>query len=342
MKKRTDGLYQAQIFLGYDENKKRITKTFYGKTIKEAREKAEDYKRSENYNKSTLKYYADAYLVDCTDGTKKSRIQAFVDSIGKMPIADINAVDLEKILQELAKENPRTNKPTSERTLNRYLAAINQVFEYAERNRIITFNPCKYVRVPKAAPPEKREAITREDISAIENVSHKAVLPAQIMIYAGLRRGELTALTWGDVDLKNNTITVDKAYDLKKHVLKPPKTKAGNRIVPIPDCLVNALKQAKKGKKKSDLVIVNDAGERMTDASWKNFEDGLVSRSGVDFTWHMLRHTYATLCYDAGVDALSCSRWCGHSSPRITIELYTHLSLQKQNESISKLNNLFK
>lgn len=338
MNKRADGLYQSMIVIGKTEEGKRITKTFYGKTQKEVKAKIEEYKRSEKQDKHTLKKIAEAYLADIDDSTLKYRISAFTDVLGNEQISDINAIDIEKILRKIAVNNTCTNKPTSERTLTRYLNAFNQVFTYAERNRIITFNPCKYVRMPKTTPPTKREAITREDIKKIENCDHKARIPALIMIYSGLRRGELTALTWGDIDFDKKEITVNKACDLKKLCLKQPKTSAGIRTVPIPQVLLDELKEYKK-KSKSDLVILNDAGTMMTNSSWMHFNRGLVKRSGVDFTWHMLRHTYATLCYDAGVDAISCSKWCGHSSTRITIDLYTHLSEQKEVSSANKLDS---
>jgi integrase len=336
--KRKDGRYQYQLFLGMDADGKRITKAFYGKTMKEARQKAEDWKRQKHEYEGSFKYVADLYSKDIEDTTFLHRLAAFTDKLGHMKIADINASDLEEILKELALMNPSTGKPTSQRTVARYRDAVNQVFLYACKNRMISFNPCAFVSLPKCLPPKKRNALKLEEIAQIESLDHKADLPALVMVYCGLRRGELTALQWADVDLKNKTITVNKAYDFKKKTLKGTKTVSGIRTVPVPDKLLARMESARKGKKKTDYVICNDEGNMMTAAAWNNFLDGLVARVGFNFGWHMLRHTYATILYSAGVDVLTAQKLLGHSDVKTTMSVYTHLADDKRQTSIDRLN----
>ena len=108
------------------------------------------------------------------------------------------------------------------------------MFEYAIENRAVDFNPCRYVKIPKAAKTSERRALTPEERKWVEEMPHRAQLPAMLMMYSGLRKGEVTALLWSDIDFKNHTITVSKSYDFKQGRIKEPKTASGVRVVSVP------------------------------------------------------------------------------------------------------------
>lgn len=319
-----------QLYLGKDETGKRIVRNFYGHTKTEARRKAEDFRRQKKESQELFKTIAEAFLGDNPDTTKKIRIEFFSPYLGKK-IKDIQVSDIEKALNVLAKENPRTGKPTSFRTLTRYLQSLNSVFVYAQRNRIIDFNPCEFVRVPKSTPPHEREALTPEQREKIDSCSS---LACKIMMYCGLRRGELTALQWDDIDIKSKVIKVTKSYDYKNGELKPPKTRSGIRCVPVPKTLLKSLISHSKG-----YVVTNSQGEMMTEASWNNHLKKIVKEVGFKFSYHQLRHTYATILYSAGVDPLTAQHLLGHSDVKTTMSIYTHLDEQKKISSIEKLDN---
>lgn len=320
------------INLGKTPEGKRITKTFYGKTKKEARQKAEEYKNAGTVSVGTLNTVAKQFLATNTDETKAHRIKVFTDALGTTEIGKINCADIETVLMKIATEGLR------ERTVSRYLQSLNQVFTYAMKNRLISFNPCQYVRLPKCSPSQERNGLQLEEIALIEQSLTPGTLAALIMVYCGLRRGELAALTWADVDLENNTMTVNKAWDYKNDRLKGTKSKAGIRTIPIPENLSNRLKIASKGKKKTALVITNDNGERVTEQNWRCMNRKLCSATGLSFTWHCLRHTYASLLYDADIGVKEAQNLLGHSSVKVTMDIYTHLSEKKKSTSIDKLN----
>lgn len=320
------------INLGKTPEGKRITKTFYGKTKKEAKQKAEAYRSAGTVSVGTLNTVAKQFLATNTDETKAYRIKAFTESLGSWEIGKINCADIETVLAKLASEGKR------ERTVSRYLQSLNQVFKYAQRNRLISFNPCEFVRLPNCSPSLERNALKTEEIALLEQSLTPGTLAALIMVYCGLRRGELAALTWEDIDLENGTLTVNKSWDYKNNRLKGTKSKAGNRIVPIPKNLSNRLKTAQKGKRKTSLVIVNEIGERMNEWNWQNWNRQLCSATGLKFTWHCLRHTYATILYDADIGVKEAQHLLGHSSVEITMDIYTHLSEQKKTTSADKLN----
>ena len=180
-----------------------------------------------------------------------------------------------------------------------------------------------------------------------------------VMLFCGLRRGEIVALTWNDVDFDAMTISVSKAatFGQNQANIKRPKTAAGNRIVPFPAQLLPIFREARRNK--SLYVCPTADGSMMTNTAWTtswnsymhylNIQAGGrdASRSNPKvvamdrFTAHQLRHTYATMLYDAGVDVKTAQDFLGHADPTVTMNIYTHLSSQKKEKAILALQQHF-
>lgn len=374
--KRNDNRYAVQIYLGKDENGKRKIKTVYGKTQKEANEKAEELKTQLgkgldiNSKNKTFKDWAKFFLVaqksslsESEYNTKEKRISFFYSYFGSSPIEAVRPFQIESALTALAKKNPATGKPTAKKTLAAYKQGCSQVFKFAIKNRIIEYNPVDYAELPKNAPKTERRALSETErswITELDSTKQRAKRAAMIAMFCGLRRGEMTALTWNDIDFEKKTITVNKSYDFKNNALKLPKTAAGVRVVQMPDVLAEFLKSEKRT---SIYVVVTAKNKMMSVDSWKRAIQSLLvdieiahgTAKGKEkkkkkcepkptvftlppFGWHDLRHTYATLLFEAGVDVLTAQYLLGHESPQTTMEIYTHLSDAQKNRSIVKLN----
>jgi len=373
MKQRADGRYCQQIVIGKDINNKKVVKTVYGRSPEEVEDKVKAIK-------TDLGRGVDVAGADMTFGEwarlflkreerrlshseytcKKSRITCFTDNIGKIPIKNVKPHNIETCLDEIAQCNPRTKKQTAEKTLKEYRNDCNQVFKYAQKNRAVTFNPCEFVTLPIAKPKKERRALTKDERKHLESLTCEGKFILMTACYSGLRKGELAALTWQDIDLKKRTITVNKSWNFKTKSLKDPKTKAGHRVVPITDKLYTLLKQ---NKKKSGLVFTYK-GEHLTDATCdKLLMDALSeldSKYGGDippvkvgskyqriitikpFGYHDLRHTYTSLLYQSGVDLYSAMEILGHSNIQTTLSVYTHLQKEQKTQSIDKLNDFLK
>ena len=205
------------------------------------------------------------------------------------------------------------------------------------------FNPANYITLPQAQQKQIREAITNEQINCFWETPHHLQTAALIMIYAGLRRGELCALTWNDIDFKKNTITVNKAINFKNDgKIKPPKTNAGFRIIPMPELLANYLKTLPQ----NSLQVVNKNGVPFTNSTWnsnwKNYISTIKNKynlSDFETSAHCLRHTYCTILYEAGVDVLTAKELMGHADISTTMGIYTHLRQEREQKSIVKLDN---
>lgn len=368
-KKRKDGRYRSAVYLGKVDGKPKY-KYFYSEKLGEAEDLAREYKKSLSKgldldNSLTFSQAVELLLSDRKAtmseneyNTLESRLYVFSLSLGNIKLREIRKTQIQPILNDLAVCNPMTNKPSAQRTVNRYLAACSAVFENAIENRLIEFNPCKYVQAPKGLEKHERRALTMDEIRRIEETPHRAQLPCLLMIYAGLRKGEAAALEWTDIDLDEKTITVNKSYDYKNGRLKTPKTKSGIRVIAIPDRLVEYLR---KEPHTSKYVVHTADNRRMTLNGWKVLLDSyllaLSDKYGdgealplhapvhheiyiQPFTLHELRHTFATLMYLAGVDILTAKEQLGHSDVRTTLDIYSHLDKQYKKKNISKLDDL--
>lgn len=219
---------------------------------------------------------------------------------------------------------------------------------------------------PKIDTPEKKPL----DSDAVKKLLD-ALNPAEYMecfvILAttlGLRRDEVVGLSWGDVNFKELTVHVSKSYDDSGN-LKTPKTKASNRILPMSDFAYDALKarydsqlaflklygqqllvEDEKTKevsiKRDAPVISNRFGERIHPAGlgrwWYKHRAGF----GLDgYTLHELRHTFLTLAAKKGVHPSVMQKLAGHSTARITMEVYTHANMDDKRAAMDALQEAF-
>lgn len=344
-KARPDGRYQGKVQVAVIDGKPKY-KYVYAKTRKELEQKLAELrvelgKGADLSQPMTLAFWIDRWLARSEQTQTESwhatcdvRAQFWREALGSEDISRINTADLEDVLLALAKRNPRTGKPSSKKTLNEYISIIRRVFALAAQNRVITYDPSQYLAKDKNAPQSRRDAITDAQIDLIRNTPHECRLPCLIMLYTGLRLGELAALTWSDVDLTARAITVNKSYDFKAHALKTPKTAAGVRTVPIPALLLPELLHAPRT---ALLVCPDRDGAPYTSSRWRNQIAAYSRLVGFTLRAHELRHTYATILYEAGIDVLTAQRLMGHADSATTMSIYTHLREQQRAASIARL-----
>lgn len=378
-KRRSDGRLQASVYLGIIDGRKKY-KYVYASTERELKRKIEEVKAQLgkgldlSAQRDTLQYWWDNWLkikqAEVSD--KKYRAykakKKYIEHLLPMPIAKIHTMDVQSVIYD--------NTQLADDTLRQIRNILRQIFALAVVNRVIDFNPVDGVRMPKRREPEeKRRALTATEISWIENTPHRAQTAAMIMLYAGLRRGELIPLLWSDIDLDAGTISVNKSVEASGSVLtvkKGAKSEAGERTVFIPEKLVNYLRTAPRS---SLFVCPSSAGYMLTDSGWKRLWDSYLAElnfrygdfSGVvvpdkegnlkqykkpksrfapkkipmviePFTAHYLRHTYITMLYFAGVDVLTAKEQAGHANISTTMQIYTHLDKLHKQRQINKLN----
>lgn len=374
--KRKDGRYEDTVILGYDENGKQLRKHVYGYTNKEVDDKIDAIRISlgkgldVSAQDDTFSVWAEHWLKMKKTEVGNSQYGHYVtyvnylkDYIGETAIKDIRMLHIQTIINDLYEQNPNTGMPSSKKTLKGIKSTAKQIFEFAIDNKVLDYNPADKVKISKDAPEQEREAISKEQQKWIAETPDEMQTAAMIMLYAGLRRGELIPLLWDDINFDKKTITVNKAVDLSddKAVLKGTKTKAGTRDVTIPDILVEYLK---KEKKKGKLVCPSSKGKMYTATQWKRawnsylfnldlkygknkdrkskFDPRYKGLSIDRITPHMLRHTYCTNLILSGVAPVTVKKQMGHASIRITLDIYTHITEEFKENDMNKYNDFLK
>lgn len=373
-KKRADGRYCAQIYLGRDETGKKCYKAVYAKTPAELKEKETAVRLQLGRGLDVLSQ-RDAFAVWADDWLKikeKERItcrqmdnyrravKLWKKELHGYEIGQVRADDVERVLITLA------DKGLSQRTINLYRSALRQIMRRAV-GRVIATNPVEQVELAAVGrKEEQRRALTEEEQSWIWETPHRAQPAAIIMMLSGLRRGELAALTWNDVDLEKRTITVNKVIEYDSNGVPSlrniTKTEAGMRTVDIPQRLADYM----KGMPKDSLLVIHSAhGGVMTESAWKKLWQSFMKelnrkygqRTPADLkrlhssqpgpkrldmtipniTMHWLRHTFCTLLYLAGVDVVQACAQMGHADVSTTLRIYTHLDAIHKRKSVDKL-----
>ena len=267
---------------------------------------------------------------------------------GKKYIQDVSAKEIVNHLTTAKSQGYSATVVNSIRSIYR------MIFDYAVANDYAEFNPVVSIRLPKGLPKGKRTAPSDDQIQTIfANIKAPFGLFPVFLLCTGLRKSEALALTWDDVDLQAKEISVTKSIDYTVGAspkIKPPKTDAGNRVVPIIDLLYDRLCEARSASSSPYLFPAQDSnrsgkgGGMMTlrgyEGAWLKYceEVGFIQAGKPTITAHNLRHGTATLMFELGVDELSAQKILGHSRIEITREIYTELRAGQKMKSMDKFN----
>ena len=366
--KREDGRYKVAVYLGLKDDKKSY-KYVYGKTQKEADQKALELKVAlrkgidVSASGDTFQVWAEHWLMSkkyevSTDrySSLEARTSVWLQDFAKLPMTQIKPFELQTTLFAIAAKNPHTGEAMAKKTIRGYMQVIKAIFDFAVDNRVLEHNPAKNLKLPQTAKEtEQRRALTVDERQRVMEFEHRAKPSAMLMMLSGLRRGEATALQWNDVDFKRNKISVTKSYNFKTKEFKEPKNGKA-RTVDVPQMLIDYLKTLPK---LSPFVLTNAKGKMMTDDSWKRLYQSYMLDMNIEygfggainkhdnsveipmiintFTPHELRHTFCTLMFEAGIDAMTAKEQMGHADIQTTLSIYTHLSAQHKENQVNKL-----
>lgn len=365
MAQRADGRFQKEIYIG-TKNGKVIRKFVYGATQKEVDLKAAELKRLmgkgiDVKSDPPFRDYRDRWLYYKEAEVSERHLRELegltkhMESIEDIPIKLIKTSHIKDIVMDLAKRG------LSKKRVSDVRRCIEQILEEAVQDRVIDYNPATSVKVPATCKPKKeREPITPEQVKWITDTPHVCQTAAMIMLYAGLRKSEVTALTPMDVDLRNRTIRVNKHIEFIKgraELRNTTKTRAGMRKVTIPDVLYDYLTREGLHGNYIAFGTSEPVNNYFWTSKWKSYMTDLDFKYGVrtqqikskydpkkkglvikTFTPHQLRHTYATMLYDSGVDVMTAQYLLGHDAVETTLGIYTHLTDERKTRSVEKLN----
>ena len=271
-----------------------------------------------------------------------------VPMLGERNISELGRREIQEFLTQQKKDgNMRNGERLSATSTNMMLSVLNLALEYACDMEYIEENPCVRVRRTKAES-KKIEAFTVEEQRAIETKiscsDDRRLHGILLCLYSGLRIGELLGLTWNDVDLERGVIKVTKTVYREKNdsgtwqlCVDTPKTKASDRVIPLPEYIVAMLRQDCETAQ-TPYVVENKKGERMSIRSYQYIFEKLTERAGVrKLNFHALRHTFATRAIECGMDIKTVADIMGHKNASITLNRYAHCMLDHKIEMMQKL-----
>ena len=265
--------------------------------------------------------------------------------IGNKLLTDVKPVHCQKIFSNMAEEGYKTT------TIYQTRIALYNMLEFAKENDVLINNPCKKsVKSDMGKPSEKKEALTidvqKKFLEAVVGYSYENQY--RFVLQTGLRTGELIGLKWSDIDFKNRTMKIERTMEYRYSVgewrVGPPKSKSGYRTIPLTDEAIRILENQKAKNKSLKLVPIEWSDtvflcRKGTPVKNSTYDTGLFKycdRVGIPrFSMHILRHTFATRCIEAGMKPKTLQHILGHSNIGITMNLYVHIT---EDEKLREIN----
>lgn len=348
--------YKIEVVLGYNGKKRiRYLETFYGKKSEAKVKEFELRKLLKNGSIFQKKHYTFKdlaqeyydYKIDIVE--KKTfvnydyRLKQAMDRIGHVKLQELNMKILENFYQYLRHTyiSPKTKGPLSTTTIRSYYDIINNMLEYAVKCGYILENPNAKIDKPKKAKtdipyytPEEVEKLV--SVLQLEPIKYQAII--LLALDLGCRRGELTGLTWEDIDFETGRVQINKTtqYAYGEIFEKGTKTANSERVNYISQTTLEVLKKWQKEQLKQKMllgskwqgskrVFTTDYGTDIHPDTPSKILGKIIKKYNLKkITFHGLRHTNVTLMIAKGIQTQIISRKVGHSSVQTTDRVYSH------------------
>lgn len=369
LSQRKDGIYQARYTDRYGKRK-----IVYNKNLKEIRKifailiSENEFKIGINGNVTLDNWFKTWIEIYKKKSVRPNTIREYTHIynknispiLGKINVNDLVKSDIQKLI-----DNANDDGYLYERQ-NKIKVILNDMLQRASEDNLVMKNPVSGVKL-RADKIIKAKALTVEEQNVFfdncintfyENMFYVAV-------NTGLRPGELFALNLSDINLENGYIDVNKTLVYQKYLddecktfhVEPPKTEQSNRKVPINSVCRKYLEKQfelkniiskKQPKQQNDYLFVTKYNTPINSVIFSDAIKKVISQINVtrslnnrfeNFSGHTFRHTFATRCFENGIEAKVVQSYLGHASLKMTMDLYTHVTDDKSSFDIEKIVN---
>ena len=362
LSQRKDGYYTARISDGFGNRKQK-----YFKKLKDAKAWLVDAKfqvehgtinvsgdisvdnwykywiteiKSPNVRPNTIRNYDDRFKINISP------------MIGRMSIKDVRPIHCQNVLNKMAKDG------YGNACIDHTRVTMFGFFQYAVDNDMIIKNPVtRSVKCTSGKPPKKVRALTLEEQEKFIAVARGTSMfnAYAFILQTGLRTGELVGLRWQDVDLEQRVIhvrqTMEYRYQVGEWRTGDPKTKHGFRDIPLTQEAVDILLEQRRKRSRlrvipiefADIVFLCRKGTPTRNSTYDSKLFILCDKAGIRrFSMHVLRHTFATRCIEAGMKPKTLQKILGHANITVTMNTYVHVTEDEKAKELSRVENYLK
>ena len=367
LSQRKDGVYQARYTDRWGKRK-----TIYGNDIrllrKQLAEEIADNERFSNVKEDiTLDYWFGRWMEvyknkSVRPNTKREYTHIYQKNISPY-LGDRNINTLIKSDIQLLIDTASDNGYAYERQ-NKIKVILRDMLQRAVEDRLVINNPVSGIKL-RADKEIKAQALSAEEQNVFfdycRNTFYENLF--NVAVNTGLRPGELFALQISDIDLEKRYIEVNKTLVYQKYLtdskkefhIEPPKTKQSYRKVPINSICMSYIERqfelkkiisSKRPKQQNNYLFVTKFNTPLNSQIYSDAIRAVVKQINIVrpfdeqfpiFSGHTFRHTFATRCFENGVDAKVVQSYLGHASLKMTMDLYTHVTEEKSSNDIEKI-----
>lgn len=353
--KRKDGRFEGRVPVGYQENGKIKYKSVYARTLSGVREKmSEVYSFRQNKPvpaiKLTVYEAADQWLSSAKLRVKESSFANYSSIVNKhiLPILggelmmNLTTGKLNDFINfKLTSGRLNGKGGLSAKSVRDIMTVYRSIENYAAREYGIKGTHYSMPKIEK----KQTDILTSAERKRLENYlinnQNKTNIAILLCLFTGLRVGELCGLKWEDIDFDNAVLSVKRTVQrISKNgksqvIIGTPKSKTSVRTVPIPDFVLDILRNYRSC---SNFYIITGKSTPTEPRTMQNRFKSILKLCGIrNVNFHLLRHTYATVCIEKGFDPKTLSELLGHADAAITLNRYCHPSMQIKKDYVSRL-----
>ena len=367
IRKRSDGRWEGRYTAGRNpETGKVIYKNVLGKTQTEVKAKLKaaieesanlDMLKAEQY---TTGQWMDVWIENCAKikvrPSSHQTYRGYIDNhikpnIGDVPLNKLSSLHLQKLYKKLlaggrvdrieARDQPKGLSAKTVRNINQ---VISSAMDFAKDQKLISSNPTDGCALPKLEHKEMKTLPVEQLTSFLREAKESGVFELYyIELATGLRRGELLGLKWEDIDLSQGNLRVQRQIArINGEIIEAPlKTKNAYRTLPLSTDAVDVLREQRKKSGSSPYVFPSPTGGPISPDSILHMLHRVLKRAGLaQVRFHDLRHTFATLALQNGVDIKTVSGMLGHYSAGFTLDTYTHVTTSAKKEAANTMGSI--